>query len=250
VSRPSASGARASGPATPGRQPAIRRPAGTGQDASTPHIPQGVLAGTVRGPVAVDTVRRRFAGPRILGVATVAAIVGAPVLVARAHQARHGELRTWLLATEAYALLLLAGLWLAGRRRGTVVGDLAYSARVFLPRRRGIPPRTSPEYSTEAHRFKVETIHGDRHACALLGRPAGGRITDGDFVHVHGRRARSGEVDVARVQILSSANGVPTAGVVPDRRDRFRAARTVHRVSLAFALVLVAGFAAGAVMVW
>jgi hypothetical protein len=192
-------------------------------------------------------VRRRFSGPRILAVATVAAIIGAPVLAA---QAQHGELHIWLPATEAYALVLLAGLWLAGRRRGTVLGDLAYSARIFLPKRRLAPPRTSPEYSTEAHRFKVETIHGESHACALLGRPDGGRIKDGDFVHVHGRRARSGELAVSRIQILSSANGVPTAGIVPDRRDRFRGARALHRFSLAFALVLAAGFVAGALMVW
>lgn len=232
-------GANGPNPSNPARAEAVRRPAG---GAPSPQVPRGALAGTVRGSVAVEIVRRRFSGPRILAVACLAGIVGAPVLAARGHGAM---VQNWLFATEGYAALLLAVLSGIARRRGSVLGDMADSALVFLPRRSGSARRRRPEFSTEVHRFRVETILGDTHKCTLLGRLTGGALKDGDFVHVSGRRSRSGELTATRIEVLSSANGVRMAGLTADRRTEFALARRADRLAVAATVLLVVGLLAG-----
>ncbi len=179
-------------------------------------------------------------------MACLAAIIGAPVLAARGHGP---GVRNWLVATEGYAAVLLAGLGGSARRRGTTLGDLADSALVFLPRRPGAPRRRRPEFSTELHRFRVETILGATHACTLLGRLTGGQLKDGDFVHVFGRRSRSGELAMNRIEVLSSANGIRMSGLTAERRGEFALARRVDRLAVGATLVLAAGFAVGAALV-
>jgi hypothetical protein len=191
-------------------------------------------------------VRRRFSGPRILALACLAAILGAPVLAAQGHGS---AVQNWLLATEGYAAVLLAALFGIARRRGSVLGGLADSALVFLPKRKGAARRRRPEFSTELHRFRVETILGDTHTCTLLGRLTGGQLKDGEFVHAFGRRSRSGELAVTRVEVLSSANGVRMSGLASQRRTEFALARRADRLALEATAVLIAGFALGAVLV-
>jgi hypothetical protein len=175
----------------------------------------------------------------------VLGIIGAPVLAARGHGP---AVQNWLVATECYAVLLLALLAGIARRRGTTLGDMADSALIFLPRRSGSPRRRRPEYSTELHRFSVETILGDTHACTLLGRLTGRSLKDGDFVHVFGRTKRSGELVATRIEMLSSANGIRTSGLAADRRAEFALARRADRLAVRATVILAAGFAVGMVL--
>jgi hypothetical protein len=201
----------------------------------------------VRGAVTSTPLQRRFHGPKLLGLTLSATIVLAPVLAGLSK--RHGVL-IWAAATEVYSLTLLLGLLGLGHRRGTVLGDVAYSGRMFLPRRQGMPKRRTPMLSTEIVRFRVEAFTGESESCVLIGAPSGGLVKDGDFVRVTGRRARSGEVEAREIAVLSSAIGVPVGRVTPARRTGFGIAARADRVCFWLVGALAVGFVIGAGLVW
>ena len=221
----------------------------------------GVLAGVVRGTPVTGIVRHRFRGPQVLGAALLLAILGAPVL-AMTGGSRMGP---WVDATEVYAVAVLVALLALGRAAGTVIGDLAYSGRAFLPRRRAasaVPTpgaaaganrarRRAPEHTTEVNRFRVEELDGSLHDCLIEGELRGGRLRDGDFVRATSiRRTRAGELRVRRVAVLSSANGVPVAHIAPAKSGAYAVARRVNRIAYGLAAVLVLGVAVGVALAW
>jgi len=197
----------------------------------------------------MSTVRRRFRGAKALGAALMLTIVAAPVLAGLS--TRHGAFLIGS-AMEATALAILAALLAAGTRRGTVVGDIAYSGRAFLPRRRvrssagrARRPKAgpAPEYSTTVRRFRLEEFTGTSIACVLVGDQSDGQLNDGDYVHVTGRRSRGGELNVRQVSVLSSANGVTVARISARRRGEFTVAMRTNRVALCLAGLQLCGLA-------
>ena len=195
----------------------------------------------------------------MLGAALSLTIVGAVVLaVLGGHR-----MLNWFDATELYAVVVLLALLALGRLHGTVIGDMAYSGRAFLPRRRraaAIPTpgatlapsrggHRAPEHSTEVNRFRIEELTGTSHACAFYGEPDGGWIKDGEFVHATvARRRRSGELRVRRITVLSSANGVPIAQIAPARRGDYAKANRINRIAYGLTAILALGLAVGAVL--
>jgi hypothetical protein len=210
------------------------------------------LAGAVRGPITTEVVRRRFRAPKILAPLLLLAVVAAPFAAA---QMGAGYARPWLAATEIYALAALAALLLLGRGRNTVIGEMAYSGRAFLPRRRrsaastgsaAARPRAgrAPEYSTIANRFRIEDFGGESHPCLFVGEQQGGILRADEYVRLTGRRSRAGHVNVRQVTILSSAVGVPVGRITPSRRTEFAIAGRFNRICYVELVPLLAAFVA------
>jgi len=222
--------------------------------------PRGALAGAIRGPIRIGAVRRRFRGFKLLGATLLVTIVAAPVV---AGFSRHRGALPWVGADEALALVILLPMLIAGTSRGGAIGDLAYSGRTFLPRRRrravllrGADLRVMPrpgaprDFSTAVHRFRVEEFTGATHACSFTGEQDLSILADGDLVQVTGRRSRQGEFVVREVAVLGSATGAPAVRISVSRRGEFAVARAANRVALCLCAALLAALAVTAAVLF